>query len=322
MELMLNVPGLPWTDISQQFPEKFTTSEQIAKIGNMDYNVSAHPMGDDQSDEILGYHSYYRDDTMSMLGVVNHRFPKILQNRDAYKIFEPLMDQKLVSLETAGVFGNGAQTFACFELTNEFKVLDDEIRHYFVAVNDFMKPDGKITIFNTPIRMVCLNMLSHVISKSHYKLRMPVMTADHANDGLANDLYGSAELAINYLQKRAERMVDNKISRESLDKILDTMFPIPELNSETGSTKQIENTMIMRDTFIQCLDVDNLQNYKGTVYWVYNAFVDYAQHYFKSAEKGFDLTYKMNMIPGFSATTDAENTKLIKLTKTLQDMCK
>lgn len=322
--MLLNVPGMPWTDLGVRFKSPILTSRDIAIKSKMDYTVSAHCMEDDQTSQVLGYHSYYRDDTMTLLGVVNHKYPSIVQNVDAFRIFEPMLENGLVSVETAGTYGSGVQTFAVFEIKEPFKVLGDEIKHYFIAINDFMKPDGKITILNTPIRITCLNMLSHAINRCYYKLRMPVVADQAQNDGLSNELYNSATIAISNLNLKAERMVGTKITQEDLNKMIDKLFPLPATptNEFIETQKAVETVMLQRDTFVQCLDVDNLQNFKGTVYWVYNAFADYAQHYFKNADKGFDLQYRMNMIPGFTATTDTENTKLMKLTKDLLAMCK
>ena len=118
--MLLNVPGTLWENLGPTFDNPSTSSQEISTRARMDYDVSAHVMYDDQSQSILGYHSIYRDDTKQLLGVVNNRFPKVVQNRDAFVAFEPLMQSGQISIDTAMDLNNSAVSAAIFKINISF----------------------------------------------------------------------------------------------------------------------------------------------------------------------------------------------------------
>lgn len=66
--------------------------------------------------------------------------------------------------------------------------------------------------------------------------------------------------------------------------------------------------------FIECMGADNLGNYRGTQYQIFNALTDFSQHYSRDAEFGLDLEKRMNMLPGSGVESPASVvTKFMKL---------
>lgn len=321
IDQMLNVPGVPWKDLGTLFKDSVSSSREMIEKAKLNYSCSAHVMYTDVSQRVGGYHAIYRDDCMNVLGVVNNRYPSIVQNEDSFLVMEPMIQTGLVSVETVSEASGGSLVFGCFKLNKKFSILDDEVDHYFIVINDHLRPDGKVTVLNTPVRVVCQNTLSYALSSSVLKLRMPVFPDPKANKNISDQILESVEVAIDRLNHRSKKMYDTKIELSYIDKVVDELFPYTGNPDESDIfSKKNEAVDMMRDTFHQCLDEDNLDNYRGTVYYVYNALVDYATHYFKSADKGYDLVYKMNLLPGFgsSAETEASKvTKFLKMTKLL-----
>lgn len=96
----------------------------------------------------------------------------------------------------------------------------------------------------------------------------------------------SGEDAITKLQKRADKMYKQKVSRESIEKLLDELFPYVKVGDDSIYSKQNETTSMLRETFLKdCMGSDNLANYRGTNWQVLNAIIDFDQHYFKKLIK-------------------------------------
>lgn len=296
--MMMHVPGTLWNKLGTTFTEDLKTSEQIITQSKMNFTVSAHPMGCDIAKTVKGYHALYRDDCNQLLGVVNTAYPQIVQNVDSFKIMEPLLSRDLVSAETASVYKSGELIFCVFPLKETYKLVDDDVQHYFIVVNDHLKPDGKVLVLNTPVRIVCQNALSYALSKAIYSARIPVLDKPESMDYLASQLVESAATSILYLNKSAEKMLKKKVSKEGTEKFFDEILPFIESDGDNSHDKANDTIDLMRTTLTECIHVDNLSNYNGTVYQLYNGLTDFIQHYYKDGTKGYDLNHKISILPG------------------------
>lgn len=253
---------------------------------------------------------------------MNNNYPNIVQNEKSFQVLEPLLQSGDIKVETASEYDGGRSVFGCFKINNTFKVLDDSIDHYFILVNDHLKPDGKVLVLNTPVRIVCQNALSSALAASVYSLRMPVVDDINSTASIAKDILGSVDTAIRNLNRRADKMATQKISSTQFERVMDELFPFLEVPEGVDSafSKANETVEMIRDTFIHdCMDAPNLANYSGTVFQVYNALTDYSQHYFKNATKGYDLNHKMSLLPKIGSGSETEASKVTKFLKMAKD---
>lgn len=306
IDTMLYVGETPWHGLGVKYDAPPKTSEEIINGASLGWEVGAEPMKTDLHDKIYGYHAIYRKDNNEVLGVVNNGHPQIVQNRDTFNTFNRMIGSDL-DVETAASLGRGETVFGCFKINGGFKVIDDDVDHYFVVLNDHLRPDGKITVLNTPVRVVCQNTLSAALSNSAYKLRIPITDDFSVNESMAIKLKESVGTAIDSLNRRAEKMLKMKITRSEIDTILDELFPYMTGSDGTMLDNVANmNQSVVRDTFTQCLAVDNLANYRGTAWQIMNALTDFTQHYYKKIEKSFDLNYRMKKLPGVGQPTETD----------------
>ena len=304
IDTMMYVKEVPWHGLGHKYETALTTPQEIITAANMDWRVNAEKMSTPLHGDIPFFHAIYREDNNDVLGVVNKARPILVQNIDSFNALEDLITSKEVTVDTAASLRRGQTVFGCFSINNKFKVLDDDIQHYFVVMNDHLKADGKVTIMHTPIRVVCQNTLSAALSSSQYKTRIPSCDDGNINSELARKLISDAEFTISVLAEKAEKMATKKIDRNYIETVLDELFPyLDSKGDESLHTAANEKTAMIRDTFIsECMGADNLSNYRGTQYQVFNALTDFSQHYFKNVEKAYDLNYRMNLLPGMGAT--------------------
>lgn len=294
---MLYVPETPWHNLGVTFDSPPKTSRTIAEKSDFTWEVDATRMYTDQHSSVLNYHAIYRTDTNSVLGVVNSARPHPVQNVDAFEGIEDLLDKGL-TVETAMSLNGGAQVVVIVNLGEHYKIIDDDVQHNLVLVNDHTKSDGKVSILHTPVRIACMNMMNIALQKAVYFARVPAAPSKSNKVPLSDFIMNGIDATHYALQKKAKEMLTEKIDESHIQAVLDMVFPItPDLKDSA-----VERIEMNRNTFVSdCLGADNLQNYRGTTYQVFNALVDYTSHYFNKADKMYDLTYRMKAVPGITA---------------------
>lgn len=303
IDTMLYVGEKPWHQLGAQYTSAdLTCTEDIIKGAQMDWTVGIEKMKADGLGDIPNYHAVYREDNQAILGVVNRARPELVQNIDAFKSFEELLNKE-VSVETAASLGHGEHIFGCFKINEGYTLMDDAIDHYFVVLNEHDKSDGKVTILNTPIRVVCQNTLASALSTAVYKLRVAVTNNAAYNAEMARRIIAGGNIAQNQLESKAMKLYNKKISRDHVEALLDELFPMTVTEDPNSLYTKANQTMEMkRETFLeQCMGRDDLGNFRGTQYQVYQALVDYEQHYYSQLDKSYDLSYRMGSLPCLAA---------------------
>lgn len=305
IDTMMYVGSTPWhslgTDMTDNPP---TTSEDIIRCASLGWNVNHASMNTEIHGSVPGWYAVYREDNNSILGVVHKANPVHVQNSASFHAIDNLLGKE-IDVETAASLGRGETVFGCFKIRTQYKLIDDDIDHYFVVVNDHLKCDGKVTVLNTPVRVVCQNTLSEALNKNLYKLRVPITSDSSINSVLATNLINSVDSAIGNLQRTAESLVSKKIDESYVNRMLDVMFPYQIIDGVPAPTKANEAISVTRNSFLSdCMGADNIANYRGTQYQCFMALTDWSQHYFKSADKAYDINYRMKSIPGIYATAE------------------
>jgi len=161
-----------WHNLGQVVDKAMTTAEAI-ELANLDFEVIKKPTfiefeKTNKKGEVVSVEKIenpksfatVRTDTRQILGTVGDEYT-ILQNRDAFKFFDPILDEGEAFIETAGVLGKGERIFITARLPEHISILgkDDPIEQYLLITSSH---DGKsaTTVMFTPIRVVCNNTLN------------------------------------------------------------------------------------------------------------------------------------------------------------------
>lgn len=314
---MMFVKEVPWHGLGVKYEVAPKTSQAIIEGADLGYTVDTTPMYTQLHSSVPNYRAVYRQDTNDILGVINKSRPQIVQNTEMFKAIESLMESNAITVDTAASLGRGETVFGCFKVSQDFKVLDDQIDHYFVILNEHLKADGKVTILNTPIRVVCQNTLAAALSNNLYKVRVPVTSNLSTNAEIASKVFNSASDSVSYLKAKAEKMVSQKVTREYVETLMDVLFPFVKTDDAITESKANMNMQMMRDTFIaDCMGADDLANYRGTRYQIFNALTDFSQHAYKNMDKAYDLNYRMSLLPGMGVDNPS---KLVSTFLKIQD---
>lgn len=320
IDTMIHVGQVPWHGLSIDMTENPPKdSNEIVAAAQLGWEVDYAKMYTELHNNVFNYKAIYRKDNNEVLGVVDKAFPRIIQNADMFSLVDPQLGGNL-AVETAASIDKGRTVFGCFKIADTYKIFDDDIDHYFVVVNEHLRPDGKLTVLNTPVRVVCQNTLSEALSNNLFKVRIDVQSVEYSSVTACNNLiYGIKDIS-NALQKRAEDLYAKKINKEYVDRLLDVLFPykVVDDSDERGirSNERIQET---RRVFVQnCLGSENLVNYRGTQWQVLNAALDWDQHYFKSANSAYNINSRMRKLPGLVAMVEPNaTTKFLKVANKL-----
>lgn len=289
----------PWGKLGTLYEDnKPRTSQEIIKAADLDWKVGATPMYDQYHQQVDRWHCIYKEDeAKSVIGAVNVAYPKLIQNDETFKLIESMLGNKL-EVETCGHVNGNEKVFGCFKVMDQFKLFDDDIDQYLVVLNEHLKVDGKITILYTPIRIVCQNTLAYALNNNIFKVRVAVSPDVQINHQMCYSINDQIAAAATQLEGRSNKYRHVKLERDDVEKFLDDMFPIIE--DPVGShAKANEQQEIARETFLsECMNRPDLNNFRGTGYQLFQASMDFFQHYKTNSDKVYDLTYRMSLLPG------------------------
>lgn len=158
----------PWHRIGKDVNDKdVVTSADAIRYAEADYDVEVVPAftldvedGTIKPRVIPGYNVIRNAANKTVYGSCGSVW-KPLQNRDAFKWFDPFLDSGMVHIHTAGVLGEGETIWVLAKVNSQA----DEVRkgdfvERFILLSN--AHDGKtgIRVGYTPIRVVCANTLA------------------------------------------------------------------------------------------------------------------------------------------------------------------
>jgi phage/plasmid-like protein (TIGR03299 family) len=263
----------PWHGLGVRVMEA-PTSEDALHLAGLDWNV-------EQTESFImvngvnvptGNIVNYRDTDNKILGTVSTRY-KPVQNREAFEFTDELIGTGDVRYDTAGSLDGGRIVWLLAQMP-ETSILGDTVEPYLLFANSH---DGSSAVrcTVTNVRVVCQNTLNFALEGA--KRSFSFMHKGDIKSKLeeARKTIQNANLYNEALNHEAERLATKRFSREQVQALMDTLFPI---DKDDYSKIQLEHLERMRSNFIKMMNADDLQNFKGTGWGLLNAASDYAYH--------------------------------------------
>ena len=160
VEQMMYVGETPWHGLGVKL-ERPPTIEEAIELAGLDWDVRLEPLGiPDRPGVAVPARASVRATDGSVLGVVGTNY-RPLQNREAFRWFQPLLDSGIATLETAGSLREGRKVWILAKISSMVGevVSGDRVNGYVLLSNSH---DGSSTVRAgfVPIRVVCNNTLS------------------------------------------------------------------------------------------------------------------------------------------------------------------
>lgn len=165
---MFTVNTVPWHNEGHILTEA-PSFDHALKIAEIDYKVEVLPLrvivnSEFSIDSPIGQATVRMDripQQKAILGIVGDGYTP-LQNREAFEILEPLIDNKLLEIQTGGVLRGGADAWLLGKLTIKDslvqEVFSDKTIPYILVSNNH-NGRSPVTVMYTPIEVVCANTL-------------------------------------------------------------------------------------------------------------------------------------------------------------------
>lgn len=153
-----------WHGLGFQF-DHAPSFEEAMEVVNFPVHKFPLHIALDNGDFLQAPMSYgiYRTDTMKQIGSVGPDY-EVVTNGEAFEVVCPLLEQGLVSIDTAGVLAGGRRAWLLCKVNMDKldpicrEVFKDEIKSYILAT---VGHDGSLSIRyqNVTVRVVCRNTL-------------------------------------------------------------------------------------------------------------------------------------------------------------------
>lgn len=280
---MFSVSEVPWHKLGVVLPSAPTIEEGIAAAG-LSWEVGTKQLFTQENQAVAAL-ATYRKDNNEILGVVGPNY-QVLQNADAFKFFQPFLDAKEATLETAGSLMNGRRVWVLAKINRPDSVIvaksDDRVSKYILLSNSH---DGTLAIRvgYTPIRVVCNNTLTAAIDgRSSSLLRIKHMGNVVETLNEVRDVMNVADQTFEATAEKYRVLASKEINRKDLEKYVKIVFATPKQEEEailTGEELTSGARVMGRITeLFENGRGNDLPGVKGTMWAAYNAVTEYLQY--------------------------------------------
>ena len=288
VETMAYVGEVPWHKQGNKVPPHVTSGEMIRAAG-LDWEVEARPArGARLTKNRRGEETFSRYEIVRIprpntkeqevtLGLVSGVY-KPLQNTEAFKFFDPIVDRKTATYETAGALGEGERVWVMAKMPGDIEVVRGDTCQKYLLLANSHTGKGSVIVKFTAVRVVCQNTLTMAMEDGQTAFR--VRHSGKVNERLdevaeliaaANQIYIQA--AERFRQLAATKIRDKKM----FETYLAALYPKSEPQKEAGThSPKWDHVM---DLFEPAPDLQ-IAGVKGTLWAAYNAvtrFEDYRE---------------------------------------------
>lgn len=275
---MMYVGEKPWHNLGVQVQENISTEDAI-KAAGLDWTVKAVPLytGSEYGSQQVANRAIMRETDNRILGVVGSEYVP-LQNKEAFKFFDPFLKDHQANLETAGSLKKGENIWVLAKLNRDpIEVTKDDIVDKYLLLSNSHKGGIAVRVGFTPVRVVCNNTLAMATSDS----RSQLMRIGHSSK-VVQDLESVREI-MNLANQQFEATADQykylatrRISRADLAAYVKVIFKTKE-DTERSKTRADKMNETITRLFETGMGNDNKYT-RGTYWALYNATTQYLTH--------------------------------------------
>jgi phage/plasmid-like protein (TIGR03299 family) len=270
---------VPWHGLGNAIPERADAATMI-KAAGLDWLVEKRPVQGAKLDwekrplkyELVRKARNEKEQDI-LLGLVSPRYEP-LQNEDAFKFFDSIVEEGSAIFETAGALGDGERVWVLAKLPGEIRVIGDDIVNKYLLLSNTHNGKEAVTIKFTPIRVVCQNTLILALEKEgravkvrHTKSMLFRLSEVPELLEIFRSVYDSAAQSF-------QDLVDTRLDTARFESYLEALFP--------RSAKQIEKNK-QPESWDHVTEIfENIDPYfsyiKGTMWAAYNAVTQYEDY--------------------------------------------
>ncbi len=289
-DTMFSVKERPWHGLGTVVEKAPTIAEAITLAG-LDWEVEMQPIKavTENFDEypVTTHKAVIKKTTKDILGVVGANY-KPLQNKDAFSFFEPLVENGLVSLETAGSLFNGKRVWIMAKGNSKADVVANDTVESFILLSNAHDGTMSVKVGFTPIRVVCNNTLTAAENDKFSKLIKVKHTQNiKENLKLVRDIMDTVNMQFIATIEQYRELAKRDICESDLQKYVQQVFSVKKI--EDIIKKYEEETEKSREKLTENIGEYFEKEPEHKKWNMYNAVNSYLNH-----ERGRTLESRYN----------------------------
>jgi len=218
---MFYIEETPWHNLGTKL-DKPATAQEAIEAAKLDWPVIKLPLSAGSKHipvpdkfAIVRKTGQLVQKSDPVLGVVGKDYTP-LQNRDAFRFFDPIVGQSAAVYHTAGALGLGERVWILAKLPGQIRVAKDDISEKYLLLSNSHDGKSSVQIKFTPVRVVCQNTLTIALGDGqayrvihHADIRSKLESA-HQMLGLINDQFDGMEETFQAMSR--VKMDSNRLS--------------------------------------------------------------------------------------------------------------
>lgn len=261
----------PWHGIGKEVGDVLTASEALIASG-LSWNVEESKIYDSEGKEITQYKAIRRQDTGDVFQVATTGY-RIVQNSEAFKMFDEIVGTGMAKYEVAGSLKGGRIVWMLAKLPFDFSLMGgkDEVRSYLHLV---MSHDGTLALqsYESPIRTVCWNTLNASLKQNKNSVYSRHTKNVHTNFvGKAQEVLASARQYFQNFKEASEVLAKKQMGQIEIDSFLNTLLNVDEKDPSTRSINMMSDIKQM----IEVGKGANIPGVRGTAWGTFNAVAEW-----------------------------------------------
>lgn len=283
VETMMSVKKTPWHGLGTILEAPPTAEDAIVAAG-LDWQVEKRPMWFEAKD--LHGNMLPTPDRFAIVRQTDNAYLgdsgavwQPLQNKDAFRFFDPFVQSGEATYETAGSLEGGRTIWVLAKINRApiEVVKGDEVTKYVLLTNKHTCGYA-IQSTLTPIRVVCNNTLTGAINRANWLLK-----ANHSSKMVERlediqEIIARADQSFTQAANAYRMFAKKSATSQIIDQILADTFEwsVSAESDREASFKRKQTETIMR--LFETGRGTDIKGVNGTVWGLYNAITEYIQH--------------------------------------------
>lgn len=275
VETMAFAGATPWHGLGTPLADDDLVNWQVAcEKAGLDWAVESAPLitADDRQDRV-SHVAVRRTTDSKVLGVVGPRY-SVLQNRDAFKWFQPFLEAGEARLESAGSLRGGSRVWLLAKLNRDPLVIapGDEVEKFLLLSHSH---DGSLAVRCgfCPVRVVCSNTLA----MAHGSDASRLIRIRHTGDVLGNlmavrEVMDLADQEFVATATQYKRLARTSINQADLRKYIRRSLRVDEDAEPSTRMNNIVETVV---GLAEAGRGNDLPSIRGTYWSAYNGVTEY-----------------------------------------------
>ena len=275
----------PWHGLGTLLPEAPATAQEAITIAGLDWEVTKQPMeavvAVNGSYRAVGVPDHYavirrREENgitrLDSLGVVGSQY-KPIQNIDAFRFFDRVVQSGMVQYNTAGSLKGGRTIWALARLNGTLRIAGDDVVDKYLLLTNSHDGSRPVTIAFTPVRVVCANTLAMALSTATRRLSVRHTACAAARIRDVGEYLAGVNASFDHSAESYRYLAQRSINAYQLREYLLSLFPDPEEGTLRNRARATRDKITAR--FENGLGTSTTDT---TLWRAYNAVVEFIDH--------------------------------------------